>query len=133
MASLPGTAQDNPAAPPQTEMQKWIATTDAQWQEAFKKGVNEPHEGALKKVKLQYLSLLEEGLQKASKASDLTGAVALRDEQKRFGDTQVLPEQDDAADPASVKQFRVIIRAQLAKVNGDRANGIVNLCLLQHN
>ena len=110
-----------PAAAPQTEMQKWIATTDAQWQEAFKKGVSDVHETDLNKVKLQYLTLLEEGIVKASKASDLTGAVALRDEQKRFGDTQLLPETDEAAVPASVKQIRATIRAQIAKMNGERA------------
>ncbi len=114
------TAQAPSTAAPQTEMQKWIATTDAQWQEAFKKGVTEVHEAELNKVKLQYLNLLEGAIDKASKANDLKGAVALRDEQKRFGDTQHFPEQDDAADAAAVKQVRAAIRAQLAKANADR-------------
>ena len=133
-------AQDNPApapaapekpaeapAVPQTEMQKWIATTDAQWQDAFKKGVTDVHEAEMNKVKLQYLNLLEEGIVKASKAGDLKGAVALRDEQKRFGDTQLYPEQDDAADAASVKQIRAVVRAQLAKANSDHAARIKGL------
>ncbi len=114
------TAQEPATAAPQTEMQKWIATTDAQWQDAFKKGVADMHEADLNKVKLQYLNLLEGAIDKASKANDLKGAVALRDEQKRFGDTQHFPEQDDAADAAAVKQVRAAIRAQLAKANADR-------------
>ena len=114
-------AQDNPAPAPapepaQTEMQKWIATTDAQWQAAFKRDVTDVHEADLNKVKLQYLTSLETGIAKASSAGDLDGAVALRNEQKRFGDTNVFPEQDEAADAASVKQLRAGIRVQLAKL-----------------
>jgi hypothetical protein len=40
----------------------------------------------------------------------------LRDEQKRFGDTQLFPEQDEAGDTAAVKQVRAAIRALLAQV-----------------
>jgi hypothetical protein len=121
-------AQENPvpaapeaAAPAQTEMQKWIATTDAQWQAAFKRDVTDVHEAELNKVKLQYLTALEDGIKKASGASDLDGAVALRNEQKRFGDTNVFPEQDEAGDAVWVKQFRATIRAQLAKLEKEKA------------
>ena len=114
-------AQDNPAPaattePAPTEMQKWIATTDAQWQAVFKRDVTDVHEAELNKAKLQYLTSLETGIAKASAAGDLNGAVALRNEQKRFADTNVFPEQDEAADAASVKQLRTAIRAQLAKL-----------------
>ncbi len=114
-------AQDNPtpapaAEPAQTEMQKWIATTDAQWQATFKRDVTDMHEAELNKVKLQYLTSLETGIAKASGAGDLDGAVALRNEQKRFGDTNVFPEQDEAGDVASVKQLRAGIRVQLAQL-----------------
>ena len=119
-------AQDNPAPAPapepaQTEMQKWIATTDAQWQAVFKRDVTDVHEAELNKAKLQYLTSLETAIAKASGASDLNGAVALRNEQKRFGDTNVFPEQDEAADAASVKQLRTAIRAQLAKLEKESA------------
>ena len=114
-------AQDNPAPAPATEpapteMQKWIATTDAQWQAVFKRDVTDVHEAELNKAKLQYLTSLETGIAKASSAGDLDGAVALRNEQKRFGDTNVFPEQDEAADAAWVKQLRAGIRVQLAKL-----------------
>ncbi len=125
-------AQDNPApapaaAPAQSEMQKWIATTDEQWQASFKRGVTDVHEAELNKVKLQYLTMLEDGIKKASGASDLDGALALRNEQKRFGDASLLPgsnpfpAQDDAADAAAVKQIRAAIRTQLAKLEKDSA------------
>jgi hypothetical protein len=81
---------DNPPAAPaeaKTEMQKWIEATDAQWQAAFKRDVTDAHAAEVNKAKLQYLTALEDGIKKASSAGDLKGAVALRDEQKRFGDT----------------------------------------------
>ena len=119
-------AQDNPPpAPPaeaaQTEMQKWIATTDAQWQAAFKRDVTDVHEAELNKVKLQYLTALEDGIKKASGAGDLKGAVALRDEQKRFGDTQLFPEKDEEGAAPSVKAVRTAIRAQVPKIEKDHA------------
>ena len=120
-------AQDNPtpapaAEPAQTEMQKWIAATDAQWQAVFKRDVTDVHEAELNKLKLQYLTSLETGIAKVSGAGDLNGAVALRNEQKRFGDTNVFPEQDEAGDDASVKQLRAGIRVQLAKL--ETANAV---------
>ena len=119
-------AQDNPTPAPatepaQTEMQKWIATTDAQWQAAFKRDVADVHEAELNKVKLQYLTALDDAIKKASSAGDLDGAVTLRNEQKRFGDTQLFPEQDEAGDAAAVKQIRAAIRAQLAQLEKNNA------------
>ena len=118
-------AQDNaaPAAaePAQSEMQKWIAATDAQWQAAFKRDVTDVHEAELGKLKLQFLSSLETAIAKTSSAGDLDGAVALRNEQKRFAETNIFPEQDDAADPAAVKQQRAAIRTQIARLEKERA------------
>lgn len=102
-------------------MQKWIEATDTQWQAAFQRDVTDVHEAEAKKLMLQYLTSLEDAITKASKASDLDGAVALRSEQKRFGDTQLFPEQDEAGDPAAVKQARAAIRAQLAKLKAESA------------
>ena len=117
-------SQDNPAPAPATEpspteMQKWIATTDAQWQAAFKRDVTDVHDSELGKLKLQYLTSLETGIAKASAAGDLNGALALRNEQKRFGDTNVFSEKDEDGDAASVKAIRAAIRAQLAKLEKD--------------
>ncbi len=108
-------------APAQTEMQKWIATTDAQWQAVFQRDVNGVRDSELNKVKLQFLTALEEGIKKASKAGDLDGALALRNEQKRFGDTQVFPEKDEDSDTVAVKAIRATIRLQLAKLEKDNA------------
>ena len=119
--SMTAHAQENPAPPPQSEMQKWIAATDAQWQAAFKRDVSDVQETELGKLKLQFLTSLEAAVTKASGAGDLDGAVALRNEQKRFGDSNVFPEQDLAAEAASVKQLRAGIRVQLARVDKDNA------------
>ncbi len=113
-------AADAPAAAPQSEMQKWIATTDEGWQAAFKRDVTDAHEAEVNKLKLQYLNLLEEAVAKASKASDLDGAVALRNEQKRFSDTEFFPETDEAGDAAVVKQTRAALRALLMQAEKNR-------------
>ena len=117
-------AQDTPtpapAAAPQSEMQKWIATTDEGWQAVFKRDVTDAYEAEVNKLKLQYLNLLEAAVAKASKASDLDGAVALRNEQKRFSDTEFFPETDDAGDAALVKQIRATLRALLAQAEKNR-------------
>jgi len=105
----------------QTEMQKCIATTDAEWQAAFKRDVTAVHEAELNKVKLLFLMSLDEAFKKAGSAADLEGAGALRNEQKRFGDTNGFLERDDAAAAASVKQLRAAIRLQLARVEKEHA------------
>ena len=109
------------AAPAETEMQKWIGTTDAQWQVAFKRDVTDVHLTELEKLKQQYVALLEAAVTKASSAGDLDGAVALRNEEKRFAGTNLFPEQDDAADAATIKQIRASVRAQIARLERDTA------------
>jgi hypothetical protein len=126
--AAPGAAPAKPDSAPaltaeaKTEMQKWIEATDGQWQAAFKRDVADVRETEAKKLMLQYLNLLEDAIGKASKAGDLKGALALRDEQKRFGDTQLFPEKDDVADTAAAgKEIRTAIRAHLAKLEADTA------------
>ena len=117
-------AQDNPAvapAPAQTEMQKWIATTDAQWQAAFNRDVVDVHAADLKKLALHYAASLDVAVAKASASGDLEGVVALRNERKRFDETQVFPEQDGDADAASVKTIRAATRIQLARIETENA------------
>lgn len=110
-----------PAAAPQSEMQKWIATTDEQWQAVFKRDVTDLHLTELEKLKQQYVAALEAAVTKASAAGDLDGAVALRNEEKRFAGTNLFPEQDEAADAANVKQIRAAVRAQIAKLEKETA------------
>ena len=119
-------AQDTPTPAPapaaaQTEMKKWVATTDAQWQATFNRDVVDVHAAELKKLAGQYGVSLDAALAKATTAGDLNGAVALRNEQKRFTETNVFPEQDDAADTASVKQIRAATRLQLVRVEKENA------------
>ncbi len=109
------------AEPAQSEMQKWLAATDAQWLAASKRDVTDVHEGELGKLKLQFLSSLDAAISKAGTAGDLDGVVVLRNEQKRFAETNVFPEQDEPADPAAVKQLRAAIRVQIARLEKERA------------
>ena len=119
--SVTALAQENVAPPPQSEMQKWIAATDAQWQAAFNRDVTDVVAAEFKKLGSQYVASLETAIAKASGAGDLDGAVALRNEQKRFAETNVFPEQDLGGEAASVKQIRAAIRTQLAKLDKDNA------------
>ena len=106
---------------PQSEMEKWIVATDAQWQAAFKRDVTDVHNAELNKVKLQYLNALEDGIKKTSAAGDLEGALALRNEQKRITEGGGLPVQDEPGDARSMKQSRMGFRAQLAQAEQSHA------------
>jgi hypothetical protein len=124
--NLAARAEDNAApapasaaAPTQTEMQKWIATTDAQWQAAFKRDVTEVHDAETKKLAQQYTAALEAAITKASGAGDLDGALALREEQKRYAGSNAFPREDEAADAPALKQVRAGIRTQLARMEKD--------------
>lgn len=113
------TAAPAPAESAQTEMQKWIATTDEQWQAVLKRDVTGVQATELEKLKQQYVAALEAAVTKASAAGDLDGVVALRNEEKRFAGTNLFPEQDEVTDAATVKQIRAAVRAQIAKLEKD--------------
>ncbi len=121
--AAPAKSANPPAAPAgaPTEMQKWIETTDAPWQATFKRDVSDVHETELNKVKQQYLTSLDDAIKKASGANDLKGALALRDERKRFEGTQVVPERDEAGDAPVVKAIRAVMRAQLGQAEARSA------------
>ena len=121
IACAQDTAAPAPAESAQTEMQKWIATTDEQWQAVLKRDVTGVQATELEKLKQQYVAALEAAVTKASAAGDLDGVVALRNEEKRFAGTNLFPEQDEVTDAATVKQIRAAVRAQIAKVEKDTA------------
>jgi len=108
-----------PAA--QTEMQKWLADLDAQWQAAFKRDVSDAYTAENDKLRGQYVAALEAGITKASGAGDLNAAIVWRNEQKRFAEASGIPAQDDAADPLPVKQLRAAWRSQLPRIETERA------------
>ena len=67
------------------------------------------------------------GIAKVSATGDLKGTVVLRDEKKRFAETNVFPEKDEDSDSASVKAIRASIRVQLARLetaNATRAKAV---------
>jgi hypothetical protein len=102
-------------------MRNWLATLDAQWQAVYKRDVADVHVAELDKLKQQYAASLIAAIATASNANDLKGALALRDEQKRFADTSAFPTQDDAADPAPLQQQRASVRAQLDRLEKENA------------
>jgi hypothetical protein len=103
-------------------MQKWLAGLDTQWQAAFNREVCDVHDAELGKLWVQYLdSIIAAGVANAV-SGDLSDAVALRNEHKRFSDEHEVPAQDDAGDPPSVTQLRARWRAQIAQLEKERAS-----------
>ena len=115
------------AAPAQSEIQKWIATTGAQWQANFKHNVTDVREAELNKVRAQFQSSLDAAIAKASASGNLDGAVALRNEKERFFDTKTIPEQDLATEAASIKQLRAPVRIAQTKLEKDHAARVTAL------
>jgi hypothetical protein len=107
--------------PTQSEMQKWITTTDAQWQAALKRDVIDVREAELSKLKQQIGLALDAAISKASGAGDLDAAIAFRDERKRFAESGALPEQEGATEAASLKQVLAPFRIQLARLEKENA------------
>lgn len=66
-------------------------------------------------------SLIGQGLTPSAVFEQLRAMYVLRDEQERFFDTKVFPEQDLPTEAASVKQLRAAIRIALPKLEKDRA------------
>ena len=106
----------------QSEMQKWFATLDAQWQPVFAREVTAPMEAEQMKLWQQYLAAIEAAITKATGAGDLDLAVAWRNERERFTAAKNVPAEDDAGIPAALRQLRTGWRAQNAKIQKDRAD-----------
>ena len=109
------------AAAQTPEMIKWLADLDAQWQATFKREVSDAHAAELDKLKAQYPAWVQSAMTKAAGAGDLDGGIALRNEQKRFSEANEVPAQDAAADPFPLKQLRGEWRAEIARMEKDRA------------
>lgn len=104
----------------QGEMQKWLATLDAQWQAVFTREVTAPMEAEQGKLWQQYLAAVEAAITKATGAGDLDTAVAWRKERDRFSSAKDVPAADEAGISAALKQLRAGWRAQDAKTQKDR-------------
>jgi hypothetical protein len=110
----------SPAATPQNEMQKWIATTDAQWQAVFAREVTAPFEAEEAKLWQQYLAGIESGISKATAAGNLELAVAWRNEREHVASAKAVAGQDEPGIPAVLKQLRTGWHTQIAKIKKDR-------------
>ncbi len=123
-AAAPGQNADPLAtteAEPQSEMQKWIASLDAQWQAVFAREVTAQVEADQAKLWGQYLAAIESAITKATSAGNLELAVVWRNERERVGRAKDVPAEDEPGVPAELKQLRTGWRAQNAKINRDRA------------
>ena len=111
----------SPAAPAKADMQKWLSDLDTQWQPVFKRDVTDVRNAEHDRLKLHYLNSIEAAVAKASSAGDLNVAVALRGEEKRLSESNEVPAQDDAGILPVLKQVRAGWRAQMERLDKDRA------------
>ena len=109
-----------PAPKPQTEVEKWLADTDAQQQEAFQKQVIKPYEAGVAGLRARYLAALDAGIAKASAAGRLDQALAWRNERQGFADTQTLLTNDVDVVP-DIRVLRTDYRNMLARLDQQRA------------
>jgi hypothetical protein len=113
---------ETPAAPAQTDMQKWFTALDAQWQAVFRREVTAPMEAEQTKLWQQFLSALETGVTKATSTGNLDLALAWRNELERFSGAKDVPAEDELGVLPAIKQLRAGWRVQNAKIQKDRAD-----------
>ncbi len=113
------TAPMAPAAPV-SEFMQWLTTTDETWKATFQREAAGPFEAGVAKLKEQYLAAVDANLTTLSKSGKIEEAVLFRDERVRFGLRDGVPDEDDAATPATLKQMRAAYRTQFAKLDKDR-------------
>jgi hypothetical protein len=104
----------------QTEMQRWLATTDAQWQPVFAKDVTDRYGAEVTQLGQQYVAALDGNIAKASSAGNLDLTLALRKEREHFLAAKSVPATDDKADPSALKEMRAAFRTQAAHLEMDR-------------
>jgi formylglycine-generating enzyme required for sulfatase activity/predicted Ser/Thr protein kinase len=118
-APTPAAAAATPK--PASEVEKWLAQVDGPQQEAFQKQVLKPYEASVADLRARYIASLEAGIARASAASQLAEALALRAERQNFEQAKNVAS-DDAGVPASIKALRSGFRVQLARIEQDRAS-----------
>ncbi len=109
------------AETPATDMQKWVATLDATWQETYAKEVTAPFDAEMAKLAQQFAAAVESNVQKASTSGNLDQTVLWRAERDRFALAKDVPAEDEATTPVALKQLRASWRTQAARLQSDRA------------
>lgn len=112
-----------PEADPRSEVEKWLATTDAQMQEAYEKQVAKTYEAALAGLATRYLAALDAGLGKFSAAGQLEQALLWRNERKDFEQTKNIAT-DDATTPPALRTLRAEFRQSLATAEQQRTANV---------
>ena len=104
---------------PRAEVEKWLATTDAQQLEAYDKLVTKPFDAALANLSTRYIAALDAGLAKCSAAGQLEQALVWRNERQEFDQSHNVGT-DNASTPPALKTLRAEFRQNLANVEQQR-------------
>jgi len=110
-----------PPVAPNAEMQKWLASVEAQWQPMFDRQVTAPCDVEMARAQQQYWSTIELNQATASSDGDLDMALMWRKERERFIAERNVPATDEEKMPWAMKQGRAAWRAWAAKIEKQRA------------
>ncbi len=121
--SAEAAATPAPANDGQAVVTKWLAQTDAQYQDAYLREVMKPYENSMGQLKQIYLSAIARELNVASAGAKLDDAVALRAERDRMLAGQGVPADDSDTTVASLKALRTDYRGRAGKLEETRVAG----------
>ncbi len=144
--AAPATPEPPPAPVVQlSEIGKWLASVEPQWQAAYQQEVVAPYEKGVGDLKKQFLTTIETQLAAATQAGSRDDAAFFRGEKKRLEAGEDIPMKDEVIVPASLVKLRTGFRAdqaRLDKARFDRAKALfartdatlaqTQLALIQH-
>lgn len=110
-----------PAAKETSDMAAWMAKVDAQYRAPYEKEVLAPYEAGRLDAKQKYLAILTPQLTAAAADARQADSDFLREERQRVFDGKGVPPTDGDKPPAGIIPGRAAYRAQLAKLEQDRA------------
>jgi hypothetical protein len=102
-------------------MEAWLAKIDAQFRAPYEKEVLAPYEAGRTAVKEKYLAILTPQLTAAAAQARQADTDFLREERQRAFDGKGVPPTDADHPPAGIVPGRAAYRAQMAKLEQDRA------------
>jgi hypothetical protein len=110
-----------PAATARAEMETWLAKVDAQFRAPYEKEVLAPYEAGRNDAKQKYLAILVPQFTAAAAEARQADSDFLREERQRVFDGKGVPPTDADHPPAAIVPGRTAYRAQMAKLEQDRA------------
>jgi hypothetical protein len=140
----PSAPDPNPASPPKPEppafttlvpfpaglspeLEKRLATLDAQFQSAADRDARQSFKTAVTQLNTSFQAALDRLLATSMQGGHTDEALAIRGDKQRLTQGEAVPESDEESTPASVKKARDTYRAAHRKLEADRDTKLVPL------